>query len=120
MRAAARAQRWLRAARDVAGLPSRGAGCGAKLAERIRARCAMREQQAAGCRSAGCRSSWPPSRHSPNGVVLLDAQGRIEWCNQTAADQFGFDLQRDLMQQVTNLVRDPAFAAYYSGGSYEP
>ena len=22
---------------------------------------------------------------SPNGVVLLDPQGRIEWCNQTAA-----------------------------------
>jgi two-component system phosphate regulon sensor histidine kinase PhoR len=50
-------------------------------------------------------------------VVLLDPQGRIEWCNQTAADHFGFDLQRDLMQQVTNLVRDPSFAAFYSGGS---
>ena len=55
---------------------------------------------------------------SPNGVVLLDPQGRIEWCNQTAADQFGFDVQRDLMQQVTNLVRDPAFTAYYNGGTY--
>jgi two-component system phosphate regulon sensor histidine kinase PhoR len=28
---------------------------------------------------------------SPNGVVLLDAAGRIEWCNQTAASHFGFD-----------------------------
>ncbi len=55
---------------------------------------------------------------SPNGVVLLDAQGRIEWCNQTAADQFGIDPQRDLMQQVTNLMRDPAFAAYYHSGSF--
>src|SRR5687768_6766211 len=26
---------------------------------------------------------------SPDGVVLLDARGRIEWCNQTAVDQFG-------------------------------
>jgi len=56
---------------------------------------------------------------SPNGVVLLDAQGRIEWCNQTAADHFGFDLQRDLMQHVTNLVRDPGFTAYCDSASFD-
>ena len=49
---------------------------------------------------------------SPNGVVLLDAQDRIEWCNQTAAEHFGIDAHRDLLQQVGNLVRDPAFTAY--------
>lgn len=55
---------------------------------------------------------------SPNGVVLLDAQGRIEWCNQTAAIQFGFDAQRDLLQLIGNLVRDPAFLAYYTANNY--
>ena len=55
---------------------------------------------------------------SPNGVVLLDAQGRIEWCNQTAAEQFGFDAERDMMQAIGNLVRDPTFAAYYAGRDY--
>ncbi len=55
---------------------------------------------------------------SPNGVVLLDAVGRIEWCNQTAAEQFGFDARRDVLQQVGNLVRDPLFAAYQAGGDY--
>ncbi len=49
---------------------------------------------------------------SPNGVVLLDPQGRIEWCNDIAAAHFGFDAQRDLLQQIGNLVRDPAFTAY--------
>ncbi|MEY2618173.1 MAG: hypothetical protein RL522_1175 [Pseudomonadota bacterium] len=49
---------------------------------------------------------------SPNGVVLLDAEDRIAWCNQTAADHLGFDAQRDAMQRVLNLVRDPAFVAY--------
>ena len=49
---------------------------------------------------------------SPNGVVLLDAQSRIEWFNQTAADHFGFDARRDLLQHFGNLVRDPGFAAY--------
>ena len=55
---------------------------------------------------------------SPNGVVLLDAQGRIEWCNQTAAEHFGFDSRRDLLQLIGNLVRDPAFADYRAAGDY--
>ena len=55
---------------------------------------------------------------SPNGVVLLDKTGCIEWCNQIAAEQFGFDARRDVLQQIGNLVRDPAFAAYYAGGDY--
>lgn len=50
---------------------------------------------------------------SPNGVVLLDADGRIEWFNQTAASHFGFDPQRDLLQHVGNLVRDPGFVNYW-------
>lgn len=49
---------------------------------------------------------------SPNGVVLLDSQGRIEWFNQTAATHFGFDARRDMLQHFGNLVRDPGFAAY--------
>ena len=56
---------------------------------------------------------------SPNGIVLLDAQGHIEWCNQTAASHFGFDPQRDLMQAINNLVRDPTFVAYYVGHDYD-
>jgi two-component system phosphate regulon sensor histidine kinase PhoR len=55
---------------------------------------------------------------SPSGVVLLDAQARIEWCNQTAASQFGFDAERDLMQSVGNLVREPTFTAYLAGQDY--
>jgi two-component system, OmpR family, phosphate regulon sensor histidine kinase PhoR len=48
---------------------------------------------------------------SPNGVMLLDAEERIEWCNGVAAEHFGLDPQRDRLQQVTNLVRDPVFVA---------
>jgi two-component system phosphate regulon sensor histidine kinase PhoR len=51
---------------------------------------------------------------SPNGVVLLDPTGHIEWCNQVAAEHFGLDLERDVRQQIGNLVRDPAFAAGYA------
>jgi two-component system, OmpR family, phosphate regulon sensor histidine kinase PhoR len=55
---------------------------------------------------------------SPNGVVLLDADARIEWCNQTAAQHFGFDAKRDVMQHIANLVRDPAFTAYLGSGDF--
>jgi two-component system phosphate regulon sensor histidine kinase PhoR len=46
---------------------------------------------------------------SPNGVLMLDAQGQITWCNSVAADHFGLDPERDRGQRVTNLVRMPAF-----------
>lgn len=49
---------------------------------------------------------------SPNGVVMLDANAQIEWCNQTAATQLGIDPVRDVMQRVGNLLRDPIFTAY--------
>ena len=55
---------------------------------------------------------------SPNGVVLLDAQDCIEWCNETAVDHFGFDPQRDVLQHIGNLLRDPGFVAYLNGENY--
>lgn len=55
---------------------------------------------------------------SPNGVVLLDSAGRIEWSNLTAANHLGFDPQRDLGQYVRNMVRNPAFTAYLAGGEF--
>jgi two-component system phosphate regulon sensor histidine kinase PhoR len=51
---------------------------------------------------------------SSNGVILLDAEGRINWCNPTAAAHFGIDTERDHEQLIGNLVRDPAFTAYYA------
>jgi len=55
---------------------------------------------------------------SPNGVVLLDAEGRIEWCNQTAAEHLGIDVDRDMEQLIGNLMRDPVFTAYYASNDF--
>jgi two-component system phosphate regulon sensor histidine kinase PhoR len=49
---------------------------------------------------------------SPNGVILLDEQDQIQWCNQVAADHFGLDPKRDRDQRIGNLVRAPSFVAY--------
>ena len=56
---------------------------------------------------------------SPNGVVLLDAQARIAWCNLTAASHLGIDPQRELGQYVRNMVRAPAFTAYLAAADFD-
>ena len=54
----------------------------------------------------------------PDGVVLLDAHGHIEWCNPIASQYLGLDEQRDLGQPLVNLVRHPDLAAYLQHGEY--
>ena len=56
---------------------------------------------------------------SPNGVLLLDGNDQIDWCNSVAADHFGLDPVRDLRQRVTNLVRSPAFVAHLQSRAYD-
>lgn len=56
---------------------------------------------------------------SPNGVLLLDAEDRIEWCNEMAAQHLGIEISRDLAQLIGNLVRDPEFSAYLHRGQFE-
>ena len=48
----------------------------------------------------------------PDGVVLLDAMLRIEWCNAAATRYLGTDAQRDRGVPINHLVREPVFAAY--------
>jgi len=44
---------------------------------------------------------------SPNGVIILDEQECIEWCNRTACEHFGLDSRRDISQRITHLLRIP-------------
>jgi len=44
---------------------------------------------------------------SPNGVIILDEQECIEWCNRMACEHFGLDSHRDISQRITHLLRDP-------------
>ena len=54
----------------------------------------------------------------PDGMVILDAQDRIEWCNPVAENHFGLDRQRDTGQGITNLVRQPQFIEYLQAQNY--
>lgn len=55
---------------------------------------------------------------SPNAVLLLDPNDRIEWFNQTAAQFFGLQVRRDEQQIMSYLVRHPAFVHYLQSGDY--
>ena len=48
----------------------------------------------------------------PNGVVVIDASDRIQWCNPSAETHFGIDLKQDREQSLTYLVRRPEFVEY--------
>jgi len=56
---------------------------------------------------------------SPNGVVILDSDRRIEWCNQTAARLLGLDAVRDVAQHIAHLVREPQFLEYVAQENFE-
>ena len=57
-------------------------------------------------------------RALPDGVVILDAENRIEWCNEKAERRFGIDGRADAGQPITNLVRQPEFVDYVATGDY--
>ena len=52
----------------------------------------------------------------PDGVVILDAENRIEWCNRTAQAHLHIDGVRDVGQPIADLVRDPEFIDYLGAG----
>ena len=95
-------------------------------AGRKRDRLRLRELQAAVRERTGQQQQAESRLHeflvalqnSPNGVILLDDKARIEWCNQTAAQHFGLNPDKDQMQHIGNLLRDPAFATYLASWNY--
>lgn len=54
----------------------------------------------------------------PEGVLILNESNRIEWCNPLAQQHFGLDAQRDFMQDITYLVRQPEFIEYLTGSDF--
>jgi two-component system phosphate regulon sensor histidine kinase PhoR len=56
---------------------------------------------------------------SPNGVLLLDSESRIQWCNQTAAKLLGIDPQLDMQQLIGNMLRSPSFSSYVSAKAFD-
>jgi two-component system phosphate regulon sensor histidine kinase PhoR len=56
---------------------------------------------------------------SPNGIMMLDEQDQIEWCNAIAERFFGLNYKRDVMQRINFLIRRPEFIQYLSRHNFE-
>ena len=115
LRRAHKLREWL--SEGDTGRPPAIAGYWGETADRMRRLLRSRDRQLLECEHR-LQAFLSAIQASPNGVVLLDAQGCIAWCNQTAADHFGFDAGRDVLQKVAHLVRDPRFTEYLANGDY--
>jgi two-component system phosphate regulon sensor histidine kinase PhoR len=56
---------------------------------------------------------------SPNGIVMLDDQDQIEWCNGIAERFFGLSFKRDVLQRINFLIRRPEFVQYLYKRQFE-
>jgi two-component system phosphate regulon sensor histidine kinase PhoR len=92
-------------------------GVWAEIAGRVQRLLRDRERESAE-RQSRLDSFLSAMQASPSGVMLLDGESHIEWCNDTAASHFGLDVERDKLQVIGNLVRDPGFVAYMAGKIY--
>ena len=54
----------------------------------------------------------------PEGVVILNETNRIEWFNALARQHFNLDPGRDIMQDISYLVRQPEFVEYLHAGNF--
>ena len=56
---------------------------------------------------------------SPNGIIMLDENDQIEWCNSIAERFFGLVFKRDVMQRINFLIRRPEFVQYLQKRFFE-
>ena len=80
---------------------------GAKLYRYLRLN--QRQQQAL---SNALLSFRTAAQALPDGVVTLDSEQHIQWCNETAQEHLGIKLGTDIGQRLINLVRSPEFSDY--------
>ncbi len=81
-----------------------------KMSQRHRKECEMN--------SSALQQMEQATSALPEGVAILDAADRIEWCNVLAENHFGLDSERDLGQQITYLARQPEFVNYLAARNF--
>jgi two-component system, OmpR family, phosphate regulon sensor histidine kinase PhoR len=100
----------------VRSLPNRG-GVWGQIGDQLQKQFRVREEKAKQAESR-LEEFLIALKQSPNGVILLDSQSRIEWCNETAASHLGLDMERDHLQTIQYMVRDPDFSAHLASWNY--
>ncbi|MBU0592216.1 MAG: phosphate regulon sensor histidine kinase PhoR [Gammaproteobacteria bacterium] len=54
----------------------------------------------------------------PDGIIMINQAGQIEWCNPAAENQFDISNLRDLGQRLSYLVRQAQFTEYLVANNY--
>jgi len=54
----------------------------------------------------------------PDGIVILDENNHIEWCDPVAEKHLGINLTLDIDQQITNMVRQRSFVNYLAAEKF--
>lgn len=54
----------------------------------------------------------------PDGAVMLNASDQIEWCNPPAEGLLGLNLEKDIGQPISFLVRQSEFVSYLNERNY--
>ncbi len=54
------------------------------------------------------------SQAIPDGIMILDSQGRIEWFNEPAIKLLGLRKQQDRGAHLIQLLRDPSFITFFN------
>ncbi len=110
--------RWLQTSElDVSTIPEGGSGTWgdlfASLARFVRAHSQSQQRL-----SLALQRMQSATSAMPEGVVILDDDDRIEWCNPMAEKHLGITLEVDSEQQITHLVRDLQFVEYLAVRDY--
>ncbi|WP_226460583.1 phosphate regulon sensor histidine kinase PhoR [Quatrionicoccus australiensis] len=111
----ARLERWSRAPVVDSSLEGEGAWDGVfgrlyRHEKELRAQIARRDDEIAMLIAAG--------QALTDGVVLLDENNHILFCNTTAEAQLGLVVRTDRGQPVVNLVRQPEFVGYLTDADF--
>lgn len=56
---------------------------------------------------------------SPNGILMLDENDQIEWCNAIAERYFGLNFKRDALQRINFIIRRPEFIQYLTKRNFD-
>ena len=110
----ARLQRWLKAPekRDI---PDAWGAWGNVFVDLYRM--LRRERKARARIEADLEVFSQAAEASPDGLVFLDAEDHIVWCNRVAEQHLGLRGERDIGLLVTNLIRFPRFAEFVANAS---